>query len=73
MVKATGILEDGVIRLREPVDLPAGTEVEVTIEPRPPDAALMRRRKAIERILARKPIDIRPYTVRDLIEEGRER
>lgn len=33
MVKTTGTLENGVIRLREPVDLPPGTEVSITIEP----------------------------------------
>jgi len=72
-MKTLGILENGLIRLREPVDLPAGTEVEVTIEPRSPISADERRRKAMERILARTPVDIRPHTVRDLIEEGRDR
>ena len=73
MVKVRGVLENGVIRLEEPLDLPPGTQVEVTIEPKGHDPEIERRQKIVQRILSREPIDIRPYTVRDLIEDGRER
>ena len=73
MVKVRGVLEHGLIRLGEPVDLPPGTEVDVTIQPRRGDSEGERRQQAVGRILGRQPIDIRPLTVRDLIEYGRER
>jgi hypothetical protein len=73
VVKARGVLDEGVIRLRDPLDLPAGTEVDVVIEPRAPETEEERRDRAVRLILESEPIDIRPLTVRDLIEYGRER
>ena len=72
VMKAKGILEGSLIRLREVVNLPAGTEVDVTIEPSRVQEEADRRQRLARRILERQPVDIRPLTVRNLIEEGRE-
>jgi hypothetical protein len=71
-MKARGVLEGSLIRLRDVVNLPAGTEVDLTIEPSRAQEAVARRQRLARRILERRPVDIRPLTVRDLIEEGRE-
>ena len=67
------VLEDGVIRLKDKVDLPDGTELELTIRPERRELEVERRKNRARPILERKPIDLRPLTVRDLIEEGRDR
>jgi len=72
MMRARGILDGSVIRLRDPVNLPAGTEVDVTIEASRLEAETERRQRLVRRILDRQLINISPLTVRDLIEEGRE-
>ena len=72
VMKLRGILDGSVIRLRGAVNLPAGTEVDVTIEPSRAEGEVERRQRVARRILERQPIDIRPLTTRDLIEEGRE-
>ncbi len=72
MMRARGILDGSVIRLRDPVNLPAGTEVDVTIEASLLEAETERRQRLVRRILDRQLINISPLTVRDLIEEGRE-
>ncbi|MFC1707302.1 hypothetical protein ACFL59_10895 [Planctomycetota bacterium] len=80
MVHSHGIVEgDGVIRLHGPLAFPAGTRVKVTLEvealsiPEEDPEKVERRKRAIDRILAREPINICPHTVRDLIEDGRDR
>lgn len=72
-MKARGIISDDTIRLHQHVDLPSGTEVEITIEVGPDDHEIQRRRHIARRILDRASIPIAPLTVRELIEDGRER
>lgn len=71
MVKVIGILEDGLIRLRGPIDLPSGIEVEITIRPRSEDLEIQRRRAAAQAILSRPPVKIAPLNVVDLVREDR--
>jgi predicted DNA-binding antitoxin AbrB/MazE fold protein len=73
VVKVRGILEVGVIRLKDKVDLPVGTELNVMIEADRTNPEVERRGRQAARILDREWIDVRPLTVRDLIEEGRDR
>lgn len=76
-MKITGVVENGLIRPLDPVELPSGVTVQIIVPEREveiSDEEIARRREIGERLLSRREkLDIRPLTAVDLIRGDRAR